>query len=299
MAFEIENGVLKKYIYEDGVTEVIIPDSVTSIGDHAFSGRSFLESVVIPESVTSIGDSAFSGCFRLTSVVIPDSVISIGANAFYECDSLTSVVIPDSVISIGANAFYECVSLTSVVIPDSVISIGERAFMSSGLETITIPDTVKEIGNFAFSETEWFENQTDDDFVIVGDGNLIRINVDGDVTIPDTVKIICCEAGWYSDIERLVIPDSVIEIKELVFYDVYSLYSVTFGNSLKKIACNAFPDDIKDIRIDDPTVAELVERQTGLISNDKREKQAEQEVYDFYIENRETWLEEIKNKKSE
>lgn len=56
MAFEIENGVLKKYIEEYGVTEVVIPDTVTSIGDNAFSGCKGLTSVAIPDSVTSIGD---------------------------------------------------------------------------------------------------------------------------------------------------------------------------------------------------------------------------------------------------
>ena len=59
MGFEIENGVLKKYTEERGVTEVVIPDGVTSIGNWAFIGCSSLTSVTIPDSVTSIGDSAF------------------------------------------------------------------------------------------------------------------------------------------------------------------------------------------------------------------------------------------------
>ena len=83
MGFEIENGVLKKYTEEPGVTEVVVPDGVTSIGYRAFYERSRLTVVTIPDSVTSIGDSAFLGCESLTSVVIPDSVTSISMTALF------------------------------------------------------------------------------------------------------------------------------------------------------------------------------------------------------------------------
>ena len=106
----------------------IIPDSVTSIGDNAFSGCKFLQSVTIPDSVTSIGDWAFYGCSSLQSVTIPDSVTSIGDRAFGSCESLQSVTIPDSVTSIGNFAFAGCSSLQSVTIPDSVTNIGNCVF---------------------------------------------------------------------------------------------------------------------------------------------------------------------------
>ena len=102
--------------------------SVSSIGDHAFSGCSGLTSVTIPNSVTSIGHYAFYYCSGLTSVTIPNSVTSIGNSAFSYCSGLTSVTIGNSVTSIGEWAFYCCSGLTSVTIPNSVTSIGSNAF---------------------------------------------------------------------------------------------------------------------------------------------------------------------------
>lgn len=85
---------------------------------------------IIPESVISVGEQAFSQCFGLTSVTIPNSVISIGDYAFFGCVGLTSVTIPNKVTSISRFAFYACSGLTSVTIPASVISISEYAFIA-------------------------------------------------------------------------------------------------------------------------------------------------------------------------
>ena len=137
----------------DGLTSITIPDSVTSIGDSAFSYCTGLTSVtIIGAGVTSIGDSAFEGCRGLTSVtIIGAGVTSIGERAFYKCTGLTSITIPDGVTSIGGEAFYNCTGLTSVTIPDGVTSIGYSAFEGcSGLTSITIPDRVTSIGSSAF-----------------------------------------------------------------------------------------------------------------------------------------------------
>ena len=134
-----------------GCQKTIIPNSVTSIGNHAFYGCSSLTSVTIPNSVTSIGGYAFYGCSSLTSVTIPNSVTSIGEGAFRGCSGLTSITIPNSVTSIGDDAFYYCSSLTSVTIPNSVTSIGRRAFCScEKLGTLVLGDKVKSIGYEAF-----------------------------------------------------------------------------------------------------------------------------------------------------
>jgi hypothetical protein len=133
------------------LTSVTIPDSVTSIGNRAFSGCESLTSVTISTSVTSIGDSTFYNCESLTSITIPAGVTSIGSYAFAYCERLTSVTIPSSVTSIGSNAFSSCESLTSVTIPSGVTSIGDWTFYGCGLTSVTIPASVTSIGRYAFA----------------------------------------------------------------------------------------------------------------------------------------------------
>ena len=174
--FQIENGVLVKYRGKGG--DVVIPDSVTSIGNRVFYDCHRLTSISIPDSVTSIGKEAFSNCSSPTSISIPDSVTSIGEEAFSGCSSLTSISIPDSVTSIGESAFSECRSLTSIIIPDSVTSIGDRAFSNcSSLTSISIPDSVTSIGNQAFS----------------GCSSLTSISVPDSVTSIETSAFTECE----------------------------------------------------------------------------------------------------------
>ena len=142
------------HLYMNGkeVKDLVIPKSVKSIGDYAFSGCSGLTSVTIPNSVTSIGSSAFERCSGLTSVTIGNSVTSIGYKTFASCSGLTSVTIPNSVTSIGEAAFSNCSGLTSVTIGNSVTSIGDNAFYyCSGLTSVTIGNSVKGIGYYAFS----------------------------------------------------------------------------------------------------------------------------------------------------
>ena len=190
----LDDGTVRITMYNGNDTELVIPDtidgkSVTAIRSYAFSTsstRKSLTSVIIPDSVTSIGDHAFSECKSLTSVTIGNSVKSIDKSAFWYCP-LTKVNIPASVSSISGEAFRGCSKLTtinvdnkntsyasvngvlyskdiselicfpcgkaSVSIPESVTSIGQSAFMGcEKLTSVTIPDSVKSVGQSAFKD---------------------------------------------------------------------------------------------------------------------------------------------------
>lgn len=111
---------LLAYLGNGGV--VSIPPMVNIIGDKAFYNCA-LTSIIIPNSVTSIGNYTFQNCSGLTSVTIPDSVTSIGEWAFNNCNGLTSVTIPDNVTYIGQDAFSVCTNLISVILGNNNFTV--------------------------------------------------------------------------------------------------------------------------------------------------------------------------------
>ena len=144
-----------------GLQKVTIGNSVTAIGGGAFEGCSGLTTVTIGNSVTTIGGRAFTSCSGLTEVTIPNSVTTIGERAFYSCTSLTEVSIPNSVTNIGSSAFEDCTELTEVSIPNSVTNIGSSAFEDcTELKTVTIGNSVTTIKSFTFSWCTQMESVT-------------------------------------------------------------------------------------------------------------------------------------------
>lgn len=112
-----------------------------------------LREIILPNTLTFIGESAFSDCQLLKSIVIPNSVKEIWNTAFLECESLDSIVIPSSVDSIEEFTFRGCKSLTHIVLPPNLKKIGDYAFSKSGLQEIDLPPFLETIGTAAFFET--------------------------------------------------------------------------------------------------------------------------------------------------
>ena len=256
------------------LTSLVIPDSVTNIGDYAFAFCRSLTDIVIPDSVTSIGNWAFWNCRSLTDIDIPDSVTSIGDNAFQFCSSLSTIAISDSVTSIGNNAFCDCRSLTGIDIPDSVTNIGDAAFSGcKSLRTIVIPDSVTSIGNNAFCDCSSLSNLVLPDSVTrIGGGafsgcllleyisipkNVICLNVNPFVNWDG--KLECLSPNYiYEDdvlfnkdkskivsfrnlnIESYIIPNSVTSIGDAAFSGCRSLSDIVIPDSVSSIGDAAF-----------------------------------------------------------
>ena len=135
-----------------------IPNSVTSIGTHAFYDCNNVTNIMLPSCVTNIGISAFYSCRGLASVTIGNGVADIGNWAFEGCASLTSITIPNSVTSIGDTAFWYCTSLTGIYFKGNAPSGGASVFNGDNNATVYyLPGTVGWGADFGGRPTAlWF-----------------------------------------------------------------------------------------------------------------------------------------------
>ena len=156
---EIGNQVFTNEDYID----VVLPNSITKIGDYAFMSANICNSITLPNQLKSIGRDAFDSCI-FNQITLPDSLTSIGAFAFESCNNLTTINIPANVSSIGSAAFGRCNKLTSITVTEGskyYKSIDGNLYNASATKLIqyavgkteteyTAPDTVEDIADWAF-----------------------------------------------------------------------------------------------------------------------------------------------------
>ena len=222
--------VKEKYVE---LINVVIADSVASIGYSAFSGCTSLQNIVIPESVTEIGWSAFEGCTSLQSITIPESVTTIEDCTFSKCSLLQSITIPEGVTEIGVSAFEDCASLKEIVIPESVTEIEECAFEGcTSLQSIVVAE-----GNKKYDSREGCN-------AIIETATNTLISGCAKTIIPEGITEIGVSAFEdCASLKEIVIPESVTEIEECAFEGCTSLQSIVVAEGNKKYdsreGCNA------------------------------------------------------------
>ena len=202
------------------LTEISIPDTVSSMGTYVFERCSSLktaklpnirerimaytfenctslEKIVLPDTVTEIQDHAFKNCTSLKDITWSKSINTIKDYAFENCDALTEVKLSNSVTYIGAGAFYDCDGITSVSIPDSVTSVGVKLFYDCDALTVVKLGT-------------------------------------GITTIPENTFNHC------DALENIVIPRRVTTIGNCAFKDCVKLTEITIPRAVTSISANAF-----------------------------------------------------------
>ena len=227
----------------------VVPDNVTEIGKNAFAGAPISE-LVLGNSLQTIGEYAFAQCTDLTHLEIPSSVRTIETCAFDSCRSLESVTINSGLKTIGELAFANCTSLIGVTLPDTVSSISTRAFINcSSMEWFNV--SAENAYYSSLHDVLYNKNQT---VLIRCPENKKRI------TLPDTVTTIG-EFAYYSNkkITSFVIPDSVTRIGLNAFNYCPNLKEVTIGENVAIIDRRAFEncESLKTVTVNSNVLAEI------------------------------------------
>ena len=252
--------------------ELILPDSITHIGEKAFWGCRNLSSITWSQNLEEIGEYAFAYCQSLTRVELPDSLTKLGSYAFYECsneaggkgieyvslpDGLTEVpqycfamnpflnfvVIPDSVTQIMTQAFYQCSALGSVDLPKNLESLGPQAFAETGLVVLDIPEGTTLISSACFENcTQLTAAQLPQSVTEIresafsGCGNLHGIE------LPQGLTNLGKSAFSGTALTEIIIPGSVEVISLRAFEECHALESVILAEGTTTIGQHSFAE---------------------------------------------------------
>ena len=255
------------YLLQDNifneVIEIEIPDSISYIGNHQFSGFKNVEKITISDRVENIGSYAFYNCSNLVEIVIPDSVIEIKACAFLNCTGLNTITLGKNIKTILGSNFGQCTNLKNVYFNGTLenwcsiefeldtatpMYYGEIIYMLDEnnewyeLTNVEIPNTVASIGKYQFYGFKKILSVDISNSVIEINSNAFSNCTSlKNVVIPDSVENIGSYAFYNcSNLVEIVIPDSVVKIGISAFSSCTNLKNVTISNSITSISDHAF-----------------------------------------------------------
>lgn len=245
---KIESETFRNCAY---LASASLPDGLLSIGNNAFRQDIYysysLKEIVIPDSVQTIGNYAFYECSCLQSITLSRELLTIGDYAFYNCNALQTLIFPNKLQTIGDYAFYSCDALQSVDIPDSVKTLGSRSFAScANLKEVTIGAGVENIRiNYNGSSETPLSNCSSLEKINVNaqnkkyyssgnciiersSGKLIVGCKNGVIPVDGSVKTIGTSAFYGMGLRKITIPTSVTYLDDYSFGDNSNLYYIYY-----------------------------------------------------------------------
>ena len=246
--YSYENDYTPWDEYEFDIFTIVVESGITAIGDRAFESCT-VNDVTIANTVTSIGNYAFSGCENLSAVEIPNSVAYIGFGAFAYCKGLTSVEIPAGITEIEKYTFMNCKNLQSITIPASVSAIGEYAFDGcTALETVNFTGTGEQWDDMPIGAyNEPLLAVKPQCFGTCGANLTYRLDhITGTLYIEGTGAMdnfTSTSMPWYAFKEKILkvnVANGVTTIGENSFWNCKTIEDVTLGNTVQSIGKYAF-----------------------------------------------------------
>ena len=227
------------------LTRVVLPNGLLSIPESLLNNCTNLKEVVIPESVTTIENHAFFGCASLEKINLPAGLTEISNSLLGGCTALSEITIPDGVTAIGDSAFQKCASLTEIVLPQGLKRIDGYVFLGcTGLSYIDIPDGVETAGNWIADDSVQLRcslgssaaialSKSDNGFCVDGLRLCYRFDDDGNTNGLTAKRYLGSET-------EVTVPDGVDSVGSNAFYDCKGLTKLALPQGLKEIGGNAF-----------------------------------------------------------